>query len=636
MRLYRDTNDDGTPDGASIAFKITDSNGYYRFDSLLAGTYILEIVPPTGYVSSTPVNGDPDVDVEDNDDNGEVLVGNLIRSLPVTLGPGASEPLNDNDPLPNPLAGESPDGYSNRTLDFGLIQAFSLGNRVWNDNGAGGGTANNGLRDGTEPGINGITVNLYRGGSNIATTLTDGNGYYRFDNLTTGDYVVEVVLPAGYASSAVSDANPNDNVDNDNNGANTIGNTVQSGTVTLGPAGDEPTTDNDPATNPATGEAANAYSNRTVDFGLYYSAFSLGNRVWSDNGAGGGTVNNGIRDGTEPGLPGVTVRLYRDSNDDGTPDGLPIATQLTDVNGYYRFDNLITDTYIVEVLIPIGYMSSSINAGDPDIDIDDDDDNGVALAGSYIRSNPVTLGPTGNEPTLVGSDPTDTPATGEAAEGYSNRTVDFGFSPLASIGDRVWYDTNQNGIQDVGETGITGVAVELYNASGIVSSTATTGGGLYSFINLVPGDYYVKFTLPATYIFSPADQGADDTLDSDPNVTTGIASFTTLSPGENDPTWDAGMYQPTASLGDLVWLDLNRNGIQDAGEFGASGITINLLRPGFGPDGIPATADDDSPVGSTSTNGSGIYSFTGLIPGSYYVVFTLPGGYAFSPTRSGR
>ena len=635
VRLFRDSNGDGIPEGASIAFKTTDSNGYYRFDSLTADTYIVEIVPPTGFVSSTPVFGDPDNDVDD-DDNGEVLSGSFIRSYPVTLGTGASEPLNDNDPSTNPIIGEPPNGYSNRTVDFGLIQGFSLGNRVWDDNGSGGGTANNGLRDGSEPGINGITVNLYLGASIIATTTTDGNGYYRFDNLITNDYLVEIILPGGYATSSTSVANPNDNIDNDNNGFSTVGNAVRSGIITLGPNGDEPSNDNDPVTNPTTGEAANLFSNRTVDFGLYHSPFSLGNRVWNDNGSGGGNANNGIRDGSEPGLSGVTVRLYKDSNDDGNPDSIiPITTQLTDANGYYRFDNLITDTYIVEVLIPTGFMSSAVNAGDPDIDIDDNDDNGVTLAGIYIRSNPVTLGPAGNEPTLVGSDPSDLPGTGEAAEGYSNRTVDFGFSPLASLGDRVWNDINRNGVQDVGELGITGVAVELYNSSGFISATATTGGGLYSFINLVPGDYYVKFTLPANYLFSPVDQGSDDTLDSDANVSTGITVSTTLLPGGNDPTWDAGMYLPPASLGDLVWNDLNRNGIQDPGELGISGVIVNLFRPGFGPDGIPATADDASVVASTNTNGSGNYAFTELIPGSYIVIFTLPGGYAFSPANQG-
>ncbi len=372
-----------------------------------------------------------------------------------------------------------------------------------------------------------------------------------------------------------------------------------------------------------------------MDFGLYHSPFSLGNRVWNDNGDGGGTANNGVRDGTEPGIGGIPVRLYLDADDNGTPDSFPVTAQLTDANGYYRFDNLIANTYIVEALIPTGFMSSAGNAGDPDVDSDDNDDNGVVVAGNYIRSNPVTLGPSGNEPTLVGSDPADTPGAGEAPEGFSNRTVDFGFSPLASLGDRVWYDTNQNGIQDSGETGITGVIVSLYNSGGFIRSTTTTGGGSYSFTALEPGNYYVVFTLPANYQFSQQDQGSDDTLDNDANQATGATISTTLIPGENDTTWDAGMYLPPASIGNLVWKDLNLDGIQDVGENGISGVSVDLFRPGYGPDGIPDTADDTNPVKSTVTNGTGGYGFSDLIPGSYNLVFTLPGGYAFSPSDQG-
>ena len=121
-------------------------------------------------------------------------------------------------------------------------------------------------------------------------------------------------------------------------------------------------------TNPESGEAPDAQSNRTVDFG-FTNAYSLGNRVWNDNGAGGGTADDGIHDSGEPGFAGVTVNLYRDSNNDGTPDGGVISTTTTDSNGYYRFDRLSPDTYIVEVVTPTGYQVSAVNGGDPDTDI---------------------------------------------------------------------------------------------------------------------------------------------------------------------------------------------------------------------------------------------------------------------------
>lgn len=76
------------------------------------------------------------------------------------------------------------------TLD---VQAVAIGNRVWLDNGVGGGTANNGILDGSEAGISGVTVTLYDSGNNLkGTTTTDPTGRYYFDNLAPGNYFVKV------------------------------------------------------------------------------------------------------------------------------------------------------------------------------------------------------------------------------------------------------------------------------------------------------------------------------------------------------------------------------------------------------------------------------------------------------------
>jgi choice-of-anchor A domain-containing protein/uncharacterized repeat protein (TIGR01451 family) len=113
----------------------------------------------------------------------------------------------------------------------------------------------------------------------------------------------------------------------------------------------------------------------------------------------------------------------------------------------------------------------------------------------------------------------------------------------ASIGDRVWNDFNKNGIQDMGEQGVPGVVVKLYTClNTLIATTTTDATGNYYFGNLTPGDYYVQFVLPEGLAFTNRNQGGFIDKDSDADPVTGKTFCTTLSPGEDDFTWDAGVY----------------------------------------------------------------------------------------------
>ncbi|MFM2064088.1 MAG: hypothetical protein RLZZ507_3759, partial [Cyanobacteriota bacterium] len=192
----------------------------------------------------------------------------------------------------------------------------------------------------------------------------------------------------------------------------------------------------------------------------------------------------------------------------------------------------------------------------------------------------------------------------------------------ASLGDRVWLDTNANGIQDTGEAGIPNVTVNLLDSNNnIVATTTTDANGLYDFAGLIPGTYSVEFVAPTGYLFSPQDQGNNDGLDSDANVITSRTQTVTLAPGENNPTLDAGLYQP-ASLGDYVFVDNNNNGIQDAGDTAIGGVTVALIENG-------------QVIATTTTANDGSYLFDGLTPGDYQVQFTAPEGYIFTQGNVG-
>jgi hypothetical protein len=115
----------------------------------------------------------------------------------------------------------------------------------------------------------------------------------------------------------------------------------------------------------------------------------------------------------------------------------------------------------------------------------------------------------------------------------------------ASIGDRVWLDQNENGIQDVGEAGFPNVTVNLYDcAEQFIATMVTDGNGFYLFQGLEPEvSYFVEFILPTGYDFTLPDQGLDDAFDSDANPVTGRTVCTLLSEDEVDLTWDAGLVE---------------------------------------------------------------------------------------------
>lgn len=130
------------------------------------------------------------------------------------------------------------------------------------------------------------------------------------------------------------------------------------------------------------------------------------------------------------------------------------------------------------------------------------------------------------------------------------------------FGDFVWDDLNQNGIQDAGEPGVNGVAVNLFSSSNNfaspVATDTTDSSGNYLLSLGTTGNqsrnFYVQFVLPAGFVFSPPHVGLNGTVDSD--VTNGNGPGTTDTiPGFNLPpeggpllTVDAGIFARTVTV----------------------------------------------------------------------------------------
>ncbi|PCF62337.1 adhesin [Staphylococcus delphini] len=188
------------------------------------------------------------------------------------------------------------------------------------------------------------------------------------------------------------------------------------------------------------------------------------------------------------------------------------------------------------------------------------------------------------------------------------------------LGDKVWDDTNKNGIQDEGEVGIPGVKVTLKDKDGkVLEQTETNANGKYVFDNLKNGIYTVDFEAPEGYTASPQNQG-NDALDSDgPTSAQGI-----ISDG-NNLTVDQGFYlteTPTRNVGDKVWEDLNKDGIQDDNEPGIANVKVTL------------TDADGNVVDTRTTDSKGNYLFENVKEGEYTITFETPEGY--TPTITGQ
>jgi len=266
----------------------------------------------------------------------------------------------------------------------------------------------------------------------------------------------------------------------------------------------------------------------------------------------------------EPGLEGITVTLT-------TSDGV-VFTTYTNENGHYTFGNLDADTYTVTVALPAGYAYSD----DPDVTVD------------------------GESSVVLGA-------------GAINLDQDFGLeasTPLA-ISGTLWDDADADGVLEGTESSrFEGVTVVLYDDNGnIVATTTTDASGDYSFTGLPDGaTYTVDVTDDANvlngYWHSEGDQsqGVDNNSKADP--------YTVTLSGTNVDTVDFGYYKDPASLGNLVWLDRDGDGIQEPStnnEPGIEGITVTLTIT------YPTTGGDTVITLVTVTGDGGYYSFDNLL-----------------------
>ena len=635
LALYRD---DGTHYVPTSQTTVTDAQGRYRFDHLAIGKYRVIETQPSGYFS---------VGAEPGTVNGQVrgVVTTVDILSDLTLLGGEDSIENDfAEALPNSISGH-------------------VGNDVTGDC----------EKNPNTPPIVGVVMHLLDSTGNVvATTKTDQNGNYRFDNLAAGTYTVHEEQPAGYLEDDVH--------------VGSVGGVV---------------TDLD---------TISLIKLTTNLNGVHYDfcevlPVSIAGHVGIDTtGDCGGTPNT-------PPIAGVVIELL-----DGS--GKIIGTTKTDSNGNYSFNNMAPGTYGVHEEQPVGYLQGDEHAGSQGGDVStntiahvvllsgvhainynfcelqpvgisglvrstttgdcDTDPNAKPIAGvtvellnatgqvivttqtdaqghySFANLPPGTYGVHEVQPPGYFDGDTD---VGSAGGTLGNDIVtnvllvsgihatDYDFCELlpASIGGLVRVSPTGDCQNDPNVSPLSGVVVHLIDANGtVIGTTKSDANGRYQFTNLMPGTYSVQEDQPAGYFEGDSDVVSAGGISINVNLLGDIqlgsgTQGTDYDFCETPPRTISGfVFQDgppiqTQSPSDVPNVPALRDGKLTADDTRLPGVTLELRdgvtgQPILGSAALPGFYAPNQPI-QTVTDANGHYEFRGLPAGTYGVYDIQPGGY---------
>lgn len=617
--VYRDQNNDGIRDsgespvpqtrvslldeaGSVVAVQETDFRGRYEFRGLQPGQYSVVETQPPGLL------------------DGIDTVGNIRGE---TVGQADTNDRLSSITLKQGDVGEE--------YNFGELVPAAIFGRVHVD------LDEDCVLDANEETLAGVLIRLLDdSGTEVARTTTDSQGNYNFENLRPGNYTIVEEQPAGFfdgnatagssggvaAGNRITDitltageiavgydfceqppAEINGSVFNDRNGdcrfdANEIG--IEGVRVELyDDAGNLiASTQTDAAgnyrfTNLRAGNysvveiqppgwlqggqsAGDAGGDDTVADRITRIPVGWGQRLTQydfcelEPASISGLVfvdGNGdcLRDPGEPPLEGVTIEL-RDAS------GRFITSTTTDANGRYTFDDLSPGQYQVFEQQPDGFFHGGQTTGQGEILGDD----------------------------LIGLNLT----AGEQLD-------DNNFCELApsSIQGVVFVDGNGDCLRDADEDPLSGVAIELRDASGgVVARTTTNAAGQYNFENLAPGEYQIVELQPEGLF-----QGGQ-TIGTGDGQVLGIDRLgVNLLAGQVLVDYNFCEIAPS-SISGMVWQESDPNRRFDPGDSPVPGVLVELID------------DSGKTVAQTRTDAGGNYKFDSLPPKTYSVREVQPTG----------
>ena len=418
-------------------------------------------------------------------------------------------------------------------IGVGVMPMAVVSGTVWNDLNA------DGVWQKDEPGIPGVRLTLTGGkDKTTAEVYTDENGYYDFHQIKKGTYKVVCYVPDEYVFTVKAKGEVEE---------------ISRMTTEKDRAGEDQ----------LSLERGEVYEDHNI--GLMEGAIIEGVCFLDAN-------YNGVYDEGEQPLPGVEMRLARQSNN--------VMQQVVDsaADGSYRFVGQRGSTFTIRATLPKGYIFTMVGEGE----------------------NANLFAPNG--------DSNERRLTDVTLENGEYRKIMLGAVSYGSISGRVFYDENFSSQWEKGEALGVEMYVTLYRVNGERAGRVRTDkNGNFTFEELLPGEYYMTMTPAKGYGFTAL--GGANVMQTLPDGT-GKSRVITVGMGEDVKNAGAGMIV-TAIITGVFYADENDNGLREQGENGLVGAVVRLM-----------TAEGE--MSSVTIDETGEFRFA-TIPGTYYLQYELPG-----------
>ena len=472
------------------------------------------------------------------------------------------------------------EGQNDETVDFGLVADGTIGDTLFWDVDNNGGSE----PSGADKPLAGVTVKLTyttpAGVEKTLTTVTDENGKYSFKDLAPGDYVVTV------DKASLATVCP------------------ECTAQTHAPSGD---------LTAAEGQELSLTSKVTLSPGK----MTNNDQDWAFTGVANTAIVKAIAEPAEVPAggftPGTSVTYTLTVTNEGpspatgviAQDKLPSGVTFVSAEGDGTYDAASGKWDLSTEVIEKGATRTLRIT----VTID------ASAAGSVV-TNTATI----EKQDQIGDKKPDNTSSVPLTAGYT-------------IAGKLYNDADASFSSSDSEAPYAGVTVALLKKDGTPvldkdgnpMTAVTDAEGKYSFVGLPLGEYTVSVVDPTS---GPLAGTKPTEAYTGRYKTTADVTIAEATGSVIDVNF--GFVKP-ASVGDHTWMDVNRDGLQDADEPALPGVTVTLTRA----DGSAVTDASGNPVGAVTTDANGKYVFENLLPGDYKVSFQAPAGYEATTSEAG-